>query len=115
MTRQTSQLPLSCISVLQDYDVYVAEKQPLPAGEEKHVISVFVADEAGLINRVAGVFARRGVFSTTAAEVLLRLQGNSSGAAVAAAMLSAVQCMVQLDFCGTCQQPGYLKLSWPVC
>ncbi|WIA36702.1 hypothetical protein OEZ86_007979 [Tetradesmus obliquus] len=44
----------------KDYDVYVAEKQPLPAGEEKHVISVFVADEAGLINRVAGVFARRG-------------------------------------------------------
>lgn len=40
--------------------MYVAEKQPLPAGEEKHVISVFVADEAGLINRVAGVFARRG-------------------------------------------------------
>lgn len=27
---------------------------------EKHTISVFVADEAGLINRVAGVFARRG-------------------------------------------------------
>ncbi len=45
----------------QDYDVYVADKQPLQAGEEKHVISVFVADESGLINRVAGVFARRGV------------------------------------------------------
>eukprot|EP00882_Tetradesmus_deserticola_P010476 GHRQ01011065.1.p1 GENE.GHRQ01011065.1~~GHRQ01011065.1.p1 ORF type:complete len:482 (+),score=214.19 GHRQ01011065.1:666-2111(+) len=44
----------------KDYDVYVAEKQPLAAGEEKHVISVFVADESGLINRVAGVFARRG-------------------------------------------------------
>lgn len=54
-------LPLRlCLSVLQDYDVYVAEKQPLPAGEEKHVISIFVADESGLINRVAGVFARRG-------------------------------------------------------
>lgn len=53
--------------VLQDYDVYVAEKQPLPAGEEKHVISVFVADEAGLINRVAGVFARRGACSSRAA------------------------------------------------
>lgn len=25
----------------------------------KHTLSVFVADEAGLINRVAGVFARR--------------------------------------------------------
>ena len=47
--------------------MYVAEKQPLPAGEEKHVISVFVADEAGLINRVAGVFARRGGCSSRAA------------------------------------------------
>mmetsp|Transcript_22816 Transcript_22816/g.49996 ORF Transcript_22816/g.49996 Transcript_22816/m.49996 type:complete len:481 (+) Transcript_22816:35-1477(+) len=42
------------------YDVYVNEPKPLREGEEKHVISVFVADEAGLINRVAGVFARRG-------------------------------------------------------
>jgi len=44
----------------EDYDVYLAEQQPLQEGEEKHIISVFVADEAGLINRVAGVFARRG-------------------------------------------------------
>lgn len=35
-------------------DVYVYEPTPLKEGEEKHVISVFVADEAGLINRVAG-------------------------------------------------------------
>uniref|UniRef100_A0A7S0RGX1 ACT domain-containing protein n=1 Tax=Chlamydomonas leiostraca TaxID=1034604 RepID=A0A7S0RGX1_9CHLO len=42
------------------YDVYVNEPKALKEGEEKHVISVFVADEAGLINRVAGVFARRG-------------------------------------------------------
>lgn len=42
------------------YDVYVHNAQPLAEGEEKHVISVFVADESGLINRVAGVFARRG-------------------------------------------------------
>jgi hypothetical protein len=41
-------------------DVYIYEPIPLKEGEEKHVISVFVADEAGLINRVAGVFARRG-------------------------------------------------------
>lgn len=41
-------------------DVYVNEPKPLAEGEEKHCISVFVADEAGLINRVAGVFARRG-------------------------------------------------------
>ena len=42
------------------YDVYAAQ-QPLEEGEEKHIISVFVADESGIINRVAGVFARRGV------------------------------------------------------
>jgi hypothetical protein len=41
-------------------DVYINEPKPLREGESKHVISVFVADEAGLINRVAGVFARRG-------------------------------------------------------
>ncbi len=41
-------------------DVYVHEPKPLNEGEEKHVLSVFVADEAGLINRVAGVFGRRG-------------------------------------------------------
>jgi len=44
----------------EEYDVYVSEPQPLQAGEEKHIISIFVADESGLINRVAGVFARRG-------------------------------------------------------
>lgn len=57
-------------AAMQDYDVYVAEKQPLPAGEEKHVISVFVADEAGLINRVAGVFARRGARQQLTAAVV---------------------------------------------
>ncbi|GAX82052.1 hypothetical protein CEUSTIGMA_g9480.t1 [Chlamydomonas eustigma] len=41
-------------------DVYVREPIPLQEGEEKHVISIFVADESGLINRVAGVFGRRG-------------------------------------------------------
>ena len=50
-------------SYLQEagYDVYVNDAQLLPEGEEKHLISVFVADESGIINRVAGVFARRGV------------------------------------------------------
>ncbi|KAJ9532719.1 hypothetical protein QJQ45_010803 [Haematococcus lacustris] len=43
----------------RDGDVYVNEPKRLKEGEEKHVISVFVADEAGIINRVAGVFARR--------------------------------------------------------
>jgi hypothetical protein len=59
-----SPCPLPCkrtrIHLLQTYDVYVNEPKPLAVGESKHVISVFVADEAGLINRVAGVFARRG-------------------------------------------------------
>ncbi|KAG1678268.1 hypothetical protein FOA52_013889 [Chlamydomonas sp. UWO 241] len=44
----------------ESYDVYVHEPVPLAQGEEKHVISVMVSDESGLINRVAGLFARRG-------------------------------------------------------
>ena len=56
--RQAAQEP-------EEYDVYVHNAQPLAEGEEKHVISVFVADESGLINRVAGVFARRGAHVPT--------------------------------------------------
>ena len=41
--------------------MYVARPQRLNEGIEKHIISVFVADESGIINRVAGVFARRGM------------------------------------------------------
>jgi len=41
-------------------DVYLAESEPLKPDERKHIVSIFVADESGLINRVAGVFARRG-------------------------------------------------------
>jgi len=44
----------------EGYDVYVNEPEPLQKGVRKHTLSVFVADESGLINRVAGVFARRG-------------------------------------------------------
>lgn len=40
--------------------MYVYEPEPLQQDEQKHILSVFVADEAGMINRVAGVFARRG-------------------------------------------------------
>lgn len=40
--------------------MYRVETRPLEEGVEKHIISIFVADEPGLINRVAGVFARRG-------------------------------------------------------
>ena len=43
----------------EGYDVYVYEPQALEEGVRKHTLSVFVADESGLINRVAGVFARR--------------------------------------------------------
>ena len=53
----------SCLTLQEqrkEYDVYVNDPQPLDEGEEKHVISAFVADESGMINRVAGVFARRG-------------------------------------------------------
>ena len=40
--------------------MYAFEPQLLEEGVRKHMLSVFVADERGLINRVAGVFARRG-------------------------------------------------------
>lgn len=40
--------------------VYYYNPTQLQDNETKHTVSVFVADESGLINRVAGVFARRG-------------------------------------------------------
>ena len=40
--------------------MYVNQPELLKEGERNHTLSVFVADEAGMINRVAGVFARRG-------------------------------------------------------
>lgn len=44
----------------ETYDVYVNSGEQLDEGVKKHILSVFVADESGMINRVAGVFARRG-------------------------------------------------------
>jgi len=51
------------------YDVYVNQPELLDEGVEKHVVSVFVADESGIINRVAGVFARRGAQLQALADV----------------------------------------------
>ncbi|GFH31724.1 uncharacterized protein HaLaN_30822, partial [Haematococcus lacustris] len=58
-TDRASATPFAPVGQTRDGDVYVNEPKRLKEGEEKHVISVFVADEAGIINRVAGVFARR--------------------------------------------------------
>ena len=62
----------------ESYDVYVHQTQPLAEGEEKHVISVFVADESGLINRVAGVFARRGPSPPSEQQVLCLLLASTA-------------------------------------
>lgn len=37
-----------------------ASHQPLAAGEKRHVLSVFVADEPGLIHQVSHVFTQAG-------------------------------------------------------
>ncbi|KAK9906747.1 hypothetical protein WJX75_007311 [Coccomyxa subellipsoidea] len=56
----TPTAPKDALEESEGYDVYVNHPEPLDEGEEKHLISAFVADESGIINRVAGVFARRG-------------------------------------------------------
>ena len=43
-----------------DGDVYLVERRPLSEGVLKHTLLVFVSDESGIINRVSGVFSRRG-------------------------------------------------------
>lgn len=64
----------------ETYDVYVHEPVPLGLGEEKHVISVLVSDESGLINRVAGVCARRGMQAH--AHISFCMQAWEDGAAM---------------------------------
>lgn len=88
--------------------MYAYEPQPLPEGERKHTLSVFVADESGLINRVAGVFARRGEGAQAGQagragkqRAGVRLQaGSSPGALACAGRLPA--CL-----CHPLQQPSY--------
>ncbi|GFH23590.1 acetolactate synthase, partial [Haematococcus lacustris] len=58
-TDRASATPFAPVGQTRDGDVYVNEPKRLKEGEEKHVISVFVADEAGIINRVAGVCKHR--------------------------------------------------------
>ena len=43
-----------------DGDVYLVERRPLSEGIQKNTILIFVSDESGIINRVSGVFSRRG-------------------------------------------------------
>ena len=43
----------------ESLDINAYEHERLEEGIRKHTLSVLVADESGLINRVAGVFARR--------------------------------------------------------
>ena len=54
------QMQATSVDKGEGYDVYIYEPERLEEGVRKHTLSVFVADESGLINRVAGVFARRG-------------------------------------------------------
>lgn len=59
LSSRTEFVQAAAVSVDQ-MDVYAGPTR-LKEGIRKHVLSCFVADESGIINRVAGVFARRGM------------------------------------------------------
>ena len=58
--RGENQASFSSMDESGDGDVYLVERRPLSEGVLKHTLLVFVSDESGIINRVSGVFSRRG-------------------------------------------------------
>ena len=58
--QRENQASFSSMDESGDGDVYLVERRPLSEGVLKHTLLVFVSDESGIINRVSGVFSRRG-------------------------------------------------------